>query len=155
MDYNEKVNDKKYSNIISDIHKEHQEFFEQKMERLSHKYKLTKEDIGLYFQRVKINDDYVDNFSIEISGSILQQCDNRMFLWRRLKVRSNLTENTELLLKGILFELRLKPFYDEDASNGGIFNGKDWNNFSYCYISPDFENGYWENHSLETKPITN
>lgn len=148
MEYN-KITKNKPNNLIS-IHKEHEKILQEKMKRIAYKYKLTKEDCRLWIQREKVDEKWKDNFMVTLGGSKLQQCGGNLFFWRQLKVRSD--KNPEIILKALLFDLGYNYFTDEDAHGGGMFIGKDWKNFAYCYVSPDFPEGYWQNHSLEVNP---
>ena len=57
------------------------------------------------------------------------------------------------MLEQVLNAIGLKPFKDEDAGgNGKIFvkQRKDMPGYviAYCYVNPDFPEGWWENHTL-------
>ena len=150
MEYNAKI-ESKLNNLIQ-IHNKHEEFFIKKMEYRKMRDKLTQEDTRLWFKRVKEKDAWKDLYSITISGSSLMQCGSGLFFWRKIEVMSKY-EDPVVRLKSLLYDFGLKYFHDEDAQGGGLFIGKTstGQDLAYCYVSPDFADGYWENHSLETK----
>jgi hypothetical protein len=155
MEYNQRT-DKKPNNLIS-IHKEHENFFQDKMKYIAIRYGLTQEDERLWVKREVAEEKIKDNYLVKISGSMLQQAGSGLFLWRKLTVMSPkyTIEEVKFILKSILFELGLKYYIDEDGC-GGLFSSKTSDEkqaFVYCYISPDFPEGYFENHMLEIKPI--
>jgi hypothetical protein len=140
MEYNASTKNK--PNNVLPIHKKHEEWIQEKMSFMSAKREMRKED-----ERFWIKDEY----SIQISGSGLKDCGGNLFLWRRLAILTK-NDNADIILKSVLFDLGIDYFYDQDAQGGGLFTGKnDWCNFAYCYISPDFPEGYAQNHSLEHK----
>lgn len=151
MDYNAKITNK--PNNLIDVHNKHEKYFEDKMKWMERKNGLTQEDERLWFKRDKNGD---EDYGISISGSCLLQCGDGLFFWRKLQIMSNKYDENELkfILKSYLYDFGLRFFIDEDGCNG-LFNGKTSDekmSFVYCYISPDFPEGYFENHSLEAKP---
>lgn len=76
-------------------------------------------------------------------------------LWHRLIVyaHKDITDPKKTL-RDILNRIGMGYFRDDDAHGGGLFYGEtDYGSrFAYCYVNPDFKNGYWENHVLEVEP---
>lgn len=150
MDYNEKIDDKP-NNLIA-LHEKHEKFFEDKMKWIAAREKLNQNDERFWIKSV----DKKQIYFLNISGSCLLACGSGLFFWRMIKIITfKESENPKLILKALLFDLRLRYFHDEDAQGGGMFTGEtsDGKKFAYCYISPDFPEGYWENHSLESKAV--
>ena len=80
-------------------------------------------------------------------------------LWQRIQIESYDEKiDSKELLKKLLAESGLKKFHDEDGQNGifqkkGMTKYQGYEDESYCYVNPFFEDGYWENHTLETEFI--
>ncbi len=79
-----------------------------------------------------------------------------VYFWHKLIVRGL---DARRKLEETLECLGLRAFEDGDAQGNGIFCGEEgWPEshnsrfFAYCYISPDFPEGYSQNHTLEVEP---
>lgn len=89
------------------------------------------------------------------SGYISFTCGHLIFFndgcypWIKLKVGSwqRVKFNPKDKLKEILKCIELQRFKDEDNFDGWFFDEKE--DMAWCLISPEFPDGYWENHTLD------
>lgn len=81
------------------------------------------------------------------------------YLWQRIQIECfDKNIKAKDLLEKLLKQSGLKKFKDEDGGSYGIFHRQKeyfgcWEDEAYCYVNPDFPEGYWDNHALESEFI--
>ena len=127
---------------------------------------ISKEIVNKIKEKVNSTDDFFwgwievmpkDKIWVRPAGQKLITTECGSYLWQRVQIEVfNDKQDSKELLKKLLEQSGLKRFHDEDGCNGyfrDISEDNGYQDKSYCYVNPFFKEGYWENHTLETRFI--